>query len=212
MKLTLWNEEYVPNLTELRNPIQFRLGEFASLKRDLWFREILLCLLTPQSKPQHAEWALSQMEERGLFDGKCEERHVEEILRDGSHYVRFHRVKAKRIKKFLLQRPLIEEILDRRLSPYEEREKLVPLVDGFGWKEGSHALRNIGRPGLAILDRHILRCLLDLGAIDSIPKSLTERRYKEYERKFQQLADALGEQMDALDLLFWARHTGFIYK
>ncbi|HXX65011.1 MAG TPA: DNA lyase, partial [Bacteroidota bacterium] len=89
---------------------------------------------------------------------------------------------------------------------------LVANVDGLGWKEASHFLRNIGHRDLAILDRHILRNLRRYGVIGSLPKSLTAARYLKIERKFLQFARAIGLSIDELDLLFWSRETGAILK
>ena len=40
-------------------------------------------------------------------------------------------------------------------------------VKGLGYKEASHFLRNIGVKGHAILDKHVMRCLAEIGVIDT---------------------------------------------
>lgn len=139
-------------------------------------------------------------------------KEVERILGDSQHYIRFHKEKAKRVLAFLDNAQEIKKILCRDLDPKEEREVLVSRVTGLGWKEASHALRNIGRRNLAILDRHILRNLQRLHVIREIPKSLTERKYKEVEEAFLHFADQEGESIDVLDLFFWSAETGLIFK
>jgi len=86
-------------------------------------------------------------------------------------------------------------------------------IDGFGYKEASHFLRNIGRgEGLAILDRHVLRNLRRHGVLRSVPDSLARRRYLEIEEKVQRFARDVRISMAALDLVFWSRETGEVFK
>src|SRR3989344_1392908 len=92
----------------------------------------------------------------------------------------------------------------------EMREWLVQNVKGVGWKEASHFLRNIGRTReLAILDRHILRNMVRFGFADGMPKSLTKNKYLELEQSFINMASSLEMKPAELDLLLWAKETGF---
>jgi len=92
------------------------------------------------------------------------------------------------------------------------RAWLVAKVNGLGWKEASHFLRNIGHRNLAILDRHILRNLVRIRVIRSLPTTLTPSRYLAIERAFLLFADKFDIPMDELDLLFWSKETGKIMK
>ena len=82
---------------------------------------------------------------------------------------------------------------DRLLSfddPLARRDWLArePRIKGLGYKEASHFLRNIGFKGYGILDKHIVRCLAELGVIDS-PKPPTSRnRYLEVEERMREFA------------------------
>lgn len=207
-RLTLDRER----LDFLRPVIESRLADFSSIPREKWAREVLFCLLTPQTSPFHAEACLCELESAGLFEGMLAIRDIEKGLANKNRYVRFHREKAKRIKAFLGKYREIEDLLFAGMSPMEEREHLLALVKGLGWKEASHALRNIGRRNLAILDRHILRNLARLGVIRSVPVSLSEKVYKEIESRFAAYARQQGESMDVLDLFFWAGETGLLFK
>jgi N-glycosylase/DNA lyase len=140
------------------------------------------------------------------------EAEVAAILRESTRYVRFHHTKARRLVEFQSQIAQVVQYLRAGHSPLEEREYLRGCVKGLGLKESSHALRNIGRRGLAILDRHILRNLVRCGAIKKIPTTLTETRYGEVERAFANFAHEIGEEIDVLDLFFWAREAGAIFK
>ena len=89
---------------------------------------------------------------------------------------------------------------------------LLNNVKGFGKKEVNHFLRNIGYENLAILDRHILKNLKKHKAIKEIPKSLTDKKYREIGNKFQEFSQKVKIPMDHLDLLFWAQETGKVFK
>ena len=89
---------------------------------------------------------------------------------------------------------------------------LVETVNGLGWKEASHFLRNIGYRNLGILDRHILKNLRYHGVLFRIPETLTLKRYRLIEKKFQRFAEEIGISLNELDLLFWSRETGSILK
>jgi len=97
-------------------------------------------------------------------------------------------------------------------DPREAREGLVRTAWGLGYKEASHFLRNIGYRGLAILDRHVLRGMVELGSLRSIPRSLTRRRYLVIEEEFLRLAGLLGIPPEALDMVLWYERTGEVFK
>ena len=95
----------------------------------------------------------------------------------------------------------------------ETREWLVSNVKGFGYKEASHFLRNIGfGSDIAILDRHILKNLKKHGVINEIPKTITKKNYFEIENRMRDFSKRSGIPMAHLDLLFWSNETGEIFK
>jgi len=89
-------------------------------------------------------------------------------------------------------------------------KKYEQAVPGFGLKESSHFLRNIGFRGYGILDRHVFKHLLKLKVIGRMPKSLTEKRYYSIEKKWKKYSESVGISIDELDLLFWSMETGEI--
>lgn len=199
----------------LEAEIRRRLEEFRSVPEqglERVFEELCFCLLTPQTKARAADSALRELCSKGLLlRGRSWE--IEPILR--KHGVRFPKVKAERIVE--ARRHLSTSFLAKLLElaekdPAEARELLVKNVRGLGYKEASHFLRNIGFSGLAILDRHILRTLHELGALKSIPKTLSKKRYLEIEKTFREAAETLGIPIDSLDLLMWARKRGEVFK
>ena len=93
-----------------------------------------------------------------------------------------------------------------------DREYLVANIKGFGYKEASHYLRNLGKSGYAILDKHVLRAMAEFGIIDEVPKSLNRRRYLEMEEKLRAWSKELNIPMDDLDFVLWSRKSDEILK
>ncbi len=176
------------------------------------FAELAFCLFTPQSRAVTCDKAVRELERSGLLS-KGSKRQVRGRLKG----VRFPNNKAS---FFMVARRLfkkngsfcIKEKLDR-CDVYATREYLVKNVKGLGLKEASHFLRNIGMGSdLAILDVHILKNLKRFGVINEIPTSLTKNRYLDIERKMKTFSNGLRIPLDELDLLFWSRQTGIIFK
>lgn len=107
-------------------------------------------------------------------------------------------------------RDLIESFHD----PFERRDFFARNRDikGIGYKESSHFLRNIGYGGYAILDKHILNTLSELGVIGSPKPPGTRDRYIAIEDGLRRFADDIGIPMDELDLLLWSEKTGEVLK
>lgn len=84
---------------------------------------------------------------------------------------------------------------------------------GLGMKEASHFMRNIGLfEDIAILDRHILKNLIEYDVISEIPKTLTVKIYLEIEQKMKEFAEKIKIPFTELDLLFWSEETGHVFK
>jgi N-glycosylase/DNA lyase len=199
-----------------RGDIEARLKEF----RRFWesgsdyelFRELVFCLLTPQSGAVRCWQALCRLEERDLllhgdFEG----------LRGELRTVRFMNNKAQNIimarELFIRGDRSIREILSSEGDDGARREWLRRSVRGLGMKESSHYLRNIGLGGRqAILDRHILRRLHACGVIPGLPDAMSPARYREIEARFLSFADSLDIDPLHLDLLFWLDAAGEIFK
>src|SRR5574337_383262 len=69
-------------------------------------------------------------------------------------------------------------------------------IKGLGYKEASHFLRNIGFPGYAILDKHILNSLREMGVIGERIRPTTRAGYLAIEKKLEQFAVEIGIDMD----------------
>lgn len=85
-------------------------------------------------------------------------------------------------------------------------------IKGLGYKEASHYLRNIGLRGYAILDKHILRSMAELGLIDEPKPPSTRARYLATELKLKEFSENVGIDFDELDLVLWSMRTGEILK
>ncbi|NTV27306.1 MAG: N-glycosylase/DNA lyase [Methanothrix sp.] len=200
--------------TPVKEQIETRLMDF----RHIWekaseeelFRELVFCLLTPQSKARTCWKAVQRLTRKDMI-AKGEPGQVQEELAG----VRFGNRKAEYI--CLARNTFCEKTLRATLggfdSPVAAREWLVENIKGFGYKEASHFLRNIGLgEELAILDRHILKNLVLLGVIEEVPNSPTKRIYLEIEKKMTACSREAGIPMGHLDLLLWYKEAGEVFK
>ena len=99
-------------------------------------------------------------------------------------------------------------------DPFERRDWLAQekQVKGLGYKEASHFLRNIGVKGHAILDKHVMRCLSEIGVIDAAKPPSNRRRYLEVEQTYLCFAKDIRINSDELDLVLWSMKTGEVLK
>ena len=193
-----------------RPAIRARLAQFRAVLPEQYFYELAYCFMTPQSSAVNASKA-----ERALAaaDFQHQEIDPEPLLHQKDYYIRFHRTKARLLKEMKRNYAEIVRTLSNEQSGSYKREWLVEHVKGIGYKEATHFLRNVGlNEGLAILDRHILRNLKQLGIIRSLPKTLTKKYYLAIEKRFQKFSKEIGIDIDELDLLFWSNEAGEILK
>ncbi len=195
--------------TETKSKIQQRLRDFAAVPKSSWFYEFCFCLCTPQSKAEHAMIVVEGLTSRDFLTSEFDPVY---LLADKRHYIRFHNVKARRLLALRRQWPTLVQAMDRLDNARQLRELLVDSVDGFGLKEASHVLRNIGYRDLAILDRHILRMLLYCGVLQECHKVSTQSGYLQVETLALDYSKNVGIPLDELDLLFWFMNTGKILK
>jgi N-glycosylase/DNA lyase len=204
-------EPWLSVYLERRADILARLEDFSRVPSEEYFYELAFCILTPQSSARNADKTIEELKRDRFLDRGFDPT---PYLRDPSHYIRFHNVKSARLLKIRGFFPeLLPLLQDRTLPPIEQREKVIEKIQGFGLKEASHFLRNIGVRGLAILDRHILKHLEKLAVIEEIPPNApTRKRYLEIEQAWINYSTKVGISIDELDLLFWSMETGEIRK
>ena len=171
---------------EINADIVARLARFEKIWRtcndEELFAEFTFCLLTPQSKATKCWAAVEKLVLHKILITGSEDEIVKHL--EG---VRFQNNKTRNIieargKFFGDGQFTLKNILDKFENVIDARNYLVSNVKGYGYKEASHFLRNIGKgKKIAILDRHILRNLLNLGVIEELPKTLTKKKYLELE-------------------------------
>lgn len=186
--------------------IEQKLNEFAQLgkKSDkFWFSELCFCILTANSKAKSAIAIQNEITADGFLT--LSEEEIKNIIKKNGH--RFYNNKAKYIvqaRKF----SNIKEIVTQFNNSKAARDFLVKNVKGLGYKEASHFLRNVGYHDVAIIDRHILRFMLQENLINEIPKVITKQKYLDYER----ILESFNIPLDKLDLIIWEKMTGVVLK
>lgn len=188
-----------------KSRIQSRLRDFSSLPEEEYFKEFLFCLLTPQSNAKKCWQAVEEL-------SKIKPLTKKSILTILKSKTRFHNNKSRYVLEAYDTFNSIKPILN---TPDKAvlRNLIAENVKGYGLKEASHFLRNIGKSGnqIAILDRHILRNLKSLGVLEN-DKIQSKKEYLTAEQKFIQFSKKVGIPIDELDLLFWSKETGEVFK
>lgn len=192
-----------------RHAIKRRLNDFKKTGKggagDM-LAELCFCILTPQSNARQCDKAIQELRDRKMLF-KATIGAIRPILKGRS---RFHNKKAG----YLVDaRRSFDPALLSAGNIFDIRKRIVESVKGVGYKEASHFLRNIGLgKDLAILDRHILKNLKRYGVIDKVPSSISVKSYLDIEGRARLFAKKLGIGLGELDLLFWSRETGEIFK
>ncbi|MCD4773128.1 MAG: N-glycosylase/DNA lyase [Bacteroidales bacterium] len=209
-------EELFNTYKKIKPDILNRITEFKSVWNNAdekrLFQELAFCLLTPQSKAQNAWKAIIKLtENQRLFEGNSVA-----IAKD-LNLVRFRNNKAGYIVRaremFFDNSKGIRETLSELTSITEKRNWLNKNIKGYGLKESSHFLRNIGFvEDITILDRHILKNLKKFNVIDEIPKSISEKKYFEIENQMKEFSNENKIPLSHLDFIFWYNETKTIFK
>jgi N-glycosylase/DNA lyase len=202
---------------ERREAIRQRLDEFAEVWRTatderLW-EELVFCIFTAGAS---ARMGLRSVEA------------VRPLLSSGTHddlaaaLAGRHRYPRSRSGYIVATREHLNESCSMRLrerlesfnDAVERRDWLARTrgIKGLGYKESSHFLRNVGLRGYAILDKHILRSLAELGVVGTPDPPTTRARYLATEERLRDFARAVRIDFDELDLVLWSMKTGEILK
>jgi N-glycosylase/DNA lyase len=195
--------------SEVSEIVSKKMREFKELRKEgneSWFSELCFCILTANST---AKLGLKIQEELGDEFLTLPKKELVRRLKEFGH--RFYNKRAEFIvsaRKFDGIKDIITEFSD----VHQAREWLAENVDGIGWKEASHFLRNVGFEDVAILDRHILALMREHGLIEQVPRTLTRRRYLEIEKKLRGLGEKVGLSLAELDLYLWYMKTGEVLK
>lgn len=201
----------------LKTKLTYRLNEFKAIwntyTEDELFGELAFCILTPQSKAKVCWKAIENLKNKKLLWKGSKEQIEKELFGVRFKYTKAQRIVEARQKVNVNGKIAIRKILNQFNNCEQKREWLVKNIKGIGYKEAGHFLRNIGfAQSLAILDRHILRNLKHFGAIAEIPKTISKVNYFELEEQMKKFTKKIGIPLDHLDLLFWQKETGEIFK
>ncbi len=167
--------------------------------------ELFFCILAAQAKAQHARRIVNKLKEEGnLFAVN-----IDDLKRD-LNYVRFVNKKASYVME---ARNRLDELKEKlNLEPVELRNWLASKegIKGFGLKESSHFLRNIGIGfgRITIIDVHIQQFLKDVGIFDGEIGKINKNSYLELEKKFLDLAKELKIPPEELDIAVWLYKSG----
>ena len=185
--------------------VKNRLNEFKQLKEQEQQMEFIFCLLTPQSNAQRCWEAVEQI----FLSREKQEEKLREILKPKT---RFHNNKAKYVSESFKSWNKIQSKI-KETNIVELRNWLADNVKGYGLKEASHFLRNIGKSQnkIAILDRHILKNMKEAKVIEDT-KIKGRKDYLNKEQAFLKFASILGIFPDELDLVLWSKENGEVFK
>lgn len=192
-------------------------------KEDIFYM-LMFCLCVPQSKAIKAEEAIEVLRKQDFYSQDLSLAQVVKIL---TGLVRFHPTKAKRLieaKKTWFNTSFWLGLESRyhyfksandekkEIALQATRRSLIKTINGMGMKLASHFMRNIGMPGLAILDVHVIDGLKKRGVIDIDKLGPSQAEYLSIEQKMKDYAAQVGITLDQLDLLLWSQKTGYVFK
>lgn len=210
-------EKIIASHAERRHDIRTRLSEFEAVwnrgsNEDLW-EEMVFCFFTGGCSAKMGFSSINAVRNL-LADGEQPEL--------ASALTGVHRYPNARSRYIVASRDFLHEHcqmnLRGKLTSFdchlERRDWLVKEkgIKGLGYKEASHFLRNIGLKGYAILDKHVLNCLAELGIIDEPKPPNTRSTYLRVEEKLKRLTQTLKIDFDEMDLVLWSMKTGEILK
>lgn len=182
-----------------------------SRDKNKFIEEFVFCLLTPQSKAREAHKAVG-----GIMENNYHINGTVENIKGHLKSVRFYNNKASYIiknRKYFLSDDFMDRVFDDSQCSRVIRDFLVKNITGYGYKEASHFLRNIGRGhNIAILDRHILKGLCELGCINEIPSTMNRKKYLDIEENLVKLSKDTGIDVLYLDFVLWYARTNDIFK
>jgi len=209
-------DDLIRHHKERRKEIRARLAEFPKVYEagDLAiFKELCFCILTANTS---AKMGITCIEAAG-----------DEIMTadiDGLQGVlcgryRFWKVRPAYIihTRDYLKHETGFKLRDRidSLTDFHERRDFFaanPGIKGIGYKEASHFLRNIGFKGYAILDKHIVNLLYELGVLPDNNRPSNKKKYEAIEERVREFSRDIRIDMDELDLALWSYKTGVVLK
>lgn len=176
------------------------------------FSELCFCILTANSSATLGIKLQSSVGVDAFWNASFEK--LAQTFEEYGH--RFAKQRAERIIKARNIFPRILELLENFKEGKSLRELLSDpnsryKVEGFGMKEASHFLRNIGFNDVAIIDRHVFRFLKEKKLLPDF-KSITKKVYLQAEEALDKICEELGMTQGELDLYIFYIKTGKVLK
>lgn len=200
-----------------REEIRARLEEFGEIHRtapdERFFEELTFCIFTAGASARMGLRSVERVRPV-LIEGS--RRRIQSALRRSHRFPRMRGAFVFETREYLKAwcGLRMRELLTSFGDSDELRDffALNPRIRGLGFKEASHFLRNVGFRGYAILDKHVLSRLAELGVIEESKPPSTKGRYLELESKMKSFSAGVGIDFDEMDLLLWYTKTGEILK
>ncbi len=189
--------------------VDSRIRDFEAVGKcsnHVLFKELCFCILTANSSAEQCIKVHSAVGDD--FICLTESALAEKLKQHGA---RFHTKKANYIVCSQKHLPNLKKTLKKIKDENELRGWFVKNIKGFGMKEASHFLRNVGFKNFAIIDFHIID-VLEKNRLIKAPKILNKKAYLEIESMLRQLAKKTKLTLAKLDLYLWYLETKKILK
>lgn len=206
--------QLITKITNLKNSevgkiVENRVGEFKEIRNkgeNAVFSEMCFCILTANYTSEGGIRVQGEIGEGFLH---LDEENLAKRLKEIKY--RFPNLRAKYIVKSRGRKSEVFAKVKNEKNTRELREFLVENIYGFGMKEASHFLRNIGILDFAVLDFHIIDVLQKYKIIEK-PKTITKKKYLEIEEKLERISKKCEISQGELDFYLWYLETGKILK
>ncbi len=174
--------------------------------------ELCFCLLTANSSATLGIKLQKVLGIDGFWNAPLEE--LVQVFEKHGH--RFAKQRAERIIRARETFPNVLELLGNSKEGRNIRDLLSDTcskykVEGFGMKEASHFLRNIGYSDVAIVDRHVFRFLKERKLLPDL-KTITRKIYLQAEKVLDEICKDLNMTQGELDLYIFYVKTKKVLK
>ncbi len=225
--LTVENETFSGVLSEYSSisPRYFDSQKWSQMTEEELWHELCLCILSSNVPYELALSALMHLKEHGYLsvewiadNPKADTIIANELSKaiylprksNGSlRKYRFPNARSRNIfksaKTISCKEQWLHSLLVDSASEQKARSVLISNISGFGLKEASHFLRNIGYSNrLAIIDTHVISFLKEINALSTPQlKTLTPKTYMDLEYALQQICKEWGLLLSVFDMAVW---------
>ncbi|MGC8585262.1 MAG: N-glycosylase/DNA lyase [Thermoplasmata archaeon] len=193
---------------KINGVVRERLEKFRSFEKlddKFWFSELVFCILTANTSAEMGIKIQNSISPEEFASLSYEE------LRDRlkSLKYRFYNTRARYIYENQVYAGRIKDTV-KSLEKDEKRNWLIENIKGFGFKESSHFLRNVGFFDYAIIDKHIFNLMREYNLTDDI--KINSKNYIILEGILRDLSKIFSMSLGELDLYLWYLKTGKVLK